>query len=81
MQDRPNWSKTPKEQKEVLETEIAASRERMTQCEAELKSLASKRKELQAVADYYRVRADKYAVLGDFSVKAYICDQWIYTGM
>ena len=37
----------------------------MTQCEAELKSLASKRKELQAVADYYRVRADKYAVLGD----------------
>ena len=40
-----NWSKTPKEQKEVLETEIAASRERMTQCEAELKSLASKRKE------------------------------------
>ena len=50
-----NWSKTPKEQKEVLETEIAASRERMTQCEAELK----------AVADYYRVRADKYAVLGD----------------
>ena len=60
-----NWSKTPKEQKEVLETEIAASRERMTQCEAELKSLASKRKELQAVADYYRVRADKYAVLGD----------------
>ena len=60
-----NWSKTPKEQKEVLETEIAASRERMTQCEAELKSLASKRKELQAVADYYRVRADKYAVLGE----------------
>ena len=60
-----NWNKTPKEQKEVLETEIAASRERMTQCEAELKSLASKRKELQAVADYYRVRADKYAVLGD----------------
>ena len=38
------WSKTPKEQKEVLETEIAASRERMMQCEAELKSLASKRK-------------------------------------
>ncbi len=38
----------------------------MTQCEAELKSLASKKgKELQAVADYYRVRADKYAVLGD----------------
>lgn len=60
-----NWSKTPKEQKEVLEAEIAASRERMTQCEAELKSLASKRKELQAVADYYRVRADKYAVLGE----------------
>ena len=45
--------------------QIAASRERMMQCEAELKSLASKRKELQAVADYYRVRADKYAVLGD----------------
>lgn len=39
-----NWSKTPKEQKEVLETEIAASRERMTQCEAELKSLLPKEK-------------------------------------
>lgn len=56
---------TPKAQKEKLEEQIREYKERMAQCEAEIKAYASKRTELKAAADYYRVRAEKYEVLGD----------------
>lgn len=74
-----NWDLTPKAQKEKLEKEIESCRERERQCEEELKSYASRRKELKAAADYYRVRAEKYEVLGDLlqSQKTFLISGYI----
>lgn len=47
-----------------LEKQSAALQQDMQNLEAEIKSYADKRKELELIADYYRVRADKYRVLG-----------------
>lgn len=58
------WDEVPGAQKEELERQISHCREEIGRIESEIASYAEKREELQIVADYYRVRADKYAVLG-----------------
>lgn len=58
------WGDVPKFQKEELESEIADCRARIEQIENEVKDLSDQREKLKILADYYRVRADKYAVLG-----------------
>ena len=59
------WDKTPAEQKEELERRIGENRTRMAETEQEICAMASRREEIKILADYYRVRADKYAVLGE----------------
>ena len=59
------WDEAPARQKELLEEEIRAHRERIAEIEEQIRKLADERERLQVVADYYRVRADKYEVLGE----------------
>ena len=59
------WAKSPSEEKEQLEGQIEDSRAETARIERRLAELAEYREELKIVADYYRVRAEKYAVLGD----------------
>ena len=58
------WDDVPAYQKEELEGQIADCRQRIAQIEEEIRGYADQREKLKIVADYYRVRADKYAVLG-----------------
>lgn len=58
------WPKTPAEVKEDLLTEIERHKEEMETARTEIVSLAESRSDLRILADYYRVRADKYQVLG-----------------
>lgn len=58
------WEDVPAVQKEKLEQQIAACREKIAGIEKEIKSLSEQRGKLKIMADYYRVRADKYTVLG-----------------
>ena len=55
---------TPSVWQKEQEEQIAACRERNAELEKEIKDLAAQREELKIVSDYYRVRADKYEVLG-----------------
>lgn len=59
------WDKSPSEEKEQLERQIEACRAETAKIERRLAELAEHREELKIVADYYRVRAEKYAVLGN----------------
>lgn len=58
------WEDVPAYQKEKLEGQIADCRQRISQIEEEVRGFADQREKLKIIADYYRVRADKYAVLG-----------------
>lgn len=58
------WPKTPAEVKADLLGQIQEQEEQMESARAELAALAENRNELRILADYYRVRADKYKVLG-----------------
>lgn len=58
------WPKRPAEVKEDLLAEIAGREEEMEAARQEIVSLAESRRDLRILADYYRVRADKYQVLG-----------------
>ena len=58
------WPKTPAEVKEDLSAEIAKHTDEMEAARSEIVSLADNRGDLRILADYYRVRADKYQVLG-----------------
>ena len=58
------WEDVPKFQKEELESQAADCRAKIGQIEEEVKGLSDQREKLKILADYYRVRADKYAVLG-----------------
>ena len=59
------WDETPETEKADLEAEAAYMRKQAADTEEKIRALAKRREELQIVADYYRVRADKYEVLGE----------------
>lgn len=56
--------KVPSEAKREMEEEISKLQSKISDIEEEVKSLAVHREGLELLADYYRVRADKYEVLG-----------------
>lgn len=56
--------KVPSQAVEDMKREIAEREQKITQIEQEVVSLDQYREELRLLADYYRVRSDKYAVLG-----------------
>ena len=58
------WPKTPAEVKADLQAQILEQEEQMEAARTELVSLAENRNDLRSLADYYRVRAEKYKVLG-----------------
>ena len=58
------WEEVPARQKEQLEQQISEYREKVSGIEEKITALVSERERLKIVADYYRVRADKYEVLG-----------------
>ena len=58
------WEEAPARQKDMLEAQIGQCRDNISEIEEKIKKLASERDRLKIVADYYRVRADKYEVLG-----------------
>lgn len=57
-------SQVPDQAKAGMEAEIAGHGERITEIEKELEGFGGRRQELRLLADYYRVRAEKYEVLG-----------------
>ena len=59
-----SWKEVPAREKEMLEQKIAECQDNISEIEEKIKALASERERLKIVADYYRVRADKYEVLG-----------------
>lgn len=58
------WPKMPAEAKADLQRQIQKQEEKMSAARAEIVSLAEYRGDLRILADYYRVRAEKYRVLG-----------------
>lgn len=58
------WKEVPAREKEILKEQIESYREKIAGIEEQIRALAARREDLQIVADYYRVRADKYEVLG-----------------
>lgn len=56
---------TPAEETEELKARIGKLQEQIEECEKTIVELAANREELRLLADYYRVRADKYEVLGE----------------
>lgn len=59
------WDKTPAEERKELEQREKACAADIVQIKKKISDLAGRRTELKIAADYYRVRADKYAVLGE----------------
>lgn len=56
--------KVPAQYQKDLENEIQSLKGQISSLEDEIKSFEQDRKDLKLVADYYRIRADKYQVLG-----------------
>lgn len=56
--------KKPAEKKADLEAEIGKLNNEIVKKEEEIKALASCREELKIIGDYFRMRADKYEILG-----------------
>lgn len=54
----------PATAKSEMEAEINRREQKITEIEQKLSGFGDRRKSLQLLADYYRVRADKYEVLG-----------------
>ena len=59
------WDDVPAYEKQELLGQIRDCRQKIRQTEEQIADLAQQREQLKIVADYYRVRADKYAVLGE----------------
>ena len=57
-------SKRPLDKKKALESSIEQLNTQIQEAEEEIKSYAGSREDLRLVSDYFRVRADKYDVLG-----------------
>ena len=58
------WDTVPAVQKEKLEQQIADCQDKISEIKKDIEGLSKQREKLKIAADYYRVRADKYAVLG-----------------
>lgn len=58
------WDREPGMVKEDFERQIAEYREGIGKIEEQIRKLAEERQELRILADYYRIRAEKYEVLG-----------------
>ena len=73
------WDDVPAVQKEKLEQQIVECREIIAGIEEEMEGLSKQREKLKIVADYYRIRADKYAVLGNIpqSERAFVISGYI----
>lgn len=56
--------KVPAQKKADLEAEIEKLNNRITQIEEEIRILSESREKIKVIGDYFRVRADKYEVLG-----------------
>ena len=59
------WADTPMREKALLEEKIQEDAGRIGEIEKEVSGFAAAREDFKILADYYRVRADKYEVLGD----------------
>ena len=59
------WEKTPAEERKELQQREKACAADIADIEKRISDLAENRTDLKIAADYYRVRADKYAVLGE----------------
>lgn len=59
------WDDAPVQEKQELLEQIQDCRRKISQIKEQISTLAREREPLKIVADYYRVRADKYAVLGE----------------
>ena len=57
-------SRTPAEEKVLLETEIGEARAQIGDLSQKIIALADEREHLRLMSDYYRVRAEKYEILG-----------------
>jgi V/A-type H+-transporting ATPase subunit I len=57
--------KIPSAEKSELEQDIAEIQKRISVIESDVKRLVSEREGLRLLADYYRIRAEKYEVLGE----------------
>lgn len=58
------WDKKPQDAKEMMESEIEKTNVKISLVETEVRELAKYRDRIRLFADYYRIRADKYEVLG-----------------
>lgn len=72
-------NRPPAEKQKQLEQRIATAQDEVKQLEQQVRELAGEREHLQLMSDYYRVRADKYEVLGQlpqtrsvFALEGYI---------
>ena len=63
-------AKTPAGKTEELKQAIKEKENRISQIEQEVIKLAEQREEIYLLADYYRVRAEKYEVLGEIPQSA-----------
>ncbi len=63
---RPTWVShlTPKAEREAIRTQIDALQGDIENYTAKIKEYAPEREQLKLVSDYYRLRADRYEVLG-----------------
>lgn len=59
-----SWDKRPADIKQEIEEQIAGLNGRRAEIEKEIAGYTDVREKLRMLADYYRVRADKYEVLG-----------------
>ncbi len=57
--------KIPSVEKSELELEIEEIQNRINEIESDVKKLVSEKEGLRLLADYYRIRAEKYEVLGE----------------
>ena len=59
------WDAVPAVQRQELEQEMEVCRDKIAEIETKIAGYSAIREDLKIVADYYRIRADKYAVLGE----------------
>lgn len=62
--------RTPAKRMEALEESIHQSEEAIEQAKTRLMDLAVNRKDLQLLSDYFRIRAEKYGILGELAQSA-----------
>ncbi len=63
---RPSYlaNRTPAEEKAEYEKKISRLKEQVEELKEQIRACAGVRRKLQEISDYYRIRSDKYEVLG-----------------